>query len=71
VADVESAEEGRHLVVRARDGEFIYPLVDNYLRSANARVLSIIVEAGRLDEVFQRLTQPQAGLHSTYGEAVQ
>lgn len=56
VAKVDATEEGRHLVICARDGEFIYPQVDNHLRAVNARVLSISVEPGRLDEVFQRLT---------------
>jgi len=71
VAGVEAAEEGHHLVIRARDGEFIYPHVDNYLRNAGARVLSISVEPGRLDEVFQRLTLQQNGVQSANGEAVQ
>jgi ABC-2 type transport system ATP-binding protein len=66
VGDVEVADEGRHLVILSRGGEFIYPLVDNHLRAIGARVLSISVEPGRLDEVFQRITQK-----STAGEAMQ
>jgi ABC-2 type transport system ATP-binding protein len=60
VAQVETADEGRHLVIRARDGQFIYPQVDDHLRAIDARVLSISVESGRLDEVFQRITQQGA-----------
>jgi len=73
VAGVETADDGRHLVIRARDGQFIYPQVDSYLRNAGARVLSISVEPGRLDEVFQRLTlgSQSSNLHGVGGETRQ
>jgi ABC-2 type transport system ATP-binding protein len=71
VAKVETTEEGRHLVIRARDGEFIYPQIDNHLRAVNARVLSISVEPGRLDEVFQSLTLGRDVLQPVARETMQ
>ena len=56
VAAVEEHDEGKHLIALAREGRFIYPQVDGFLRGCGASVESISVEPGRLDEVFQRLT---------------
>lgn len=71
VAKVETSEEGLHLVIRARDGAFIYPQIDDHLRAVNARVLSISVEPGRLDEVFQSLTLGRDVLKPVARETVQ
>ena len=58
VNDVEISECGRRIVVLAQQGQFIYPQVDDFIRQQAMSIDSISVERGRLDEVFQRITQP-------------
>jgi len=70
VADIEVDVTGLHLVIRARAGAFIYPQVDAYLRSIDARPRAISVEPGRLDEVFQRLTLQHADVLHTHVQPV-
>lgn len=59
VEEVEISECGRRIVVLAQQGQFIYPQVDDFIRQQTLRIDSISVERGRLDEVFQRITQSQ------------
>lgn len=59
IEDVEVSECGRRIVVLAQRGQFIYPQVDDFIRQQALCIDNISVERGRLDEVFQRVTQQQ------------
>ncbi len=57
VEDIELSENGLRVVALAKQGQFIYPLIDEFIRQKNIAIDSISVESGRLDEVFQRITR--------------
>jgi ABC-2 type transport system ATP-binding protein len=55
VADVEATDDGR-LIVLARDGKPIADAIAGLARAKGWAVHELFVEAGRLDEVFRRVT---------------
>lgn len=52
----EMEQDGAAVTLIAKDGQFIYPQVDNFLRDKGIELEQISVEAGRLDEVFRTIT---------------
>ncbi len=57
VSAVEVSECGKRVLVLALNGDFIYPQVDDFLRAQQIAIDSISVEKGRLEEVFQKITE--------------